>query len=70
MLRVLHERIDSHVHVRLLWESQTNGVQVVVRDRASGDSFVVIPDSADALVAFYHPFCFDAAAKVDTRLAA
>jgi hypothetical protein len=51
-------------------------VHVTVRDEQTGDAFVVVPDPARALDAFYHPFCFDAAVEVDgapeidTRLAA
>jgi hypothetical protein len=76
MIRVLHERNNNDLHVLLLWNSKTNRVHVTVRDRSTGDSFVVVPDPADALEAFYHPFCFTPAAEVngvpevDARLAA
>jgi hypothetical protein len=65
MIRVLHERKSNDLHVRLLWNSKTDRVHVTVRDRSTGDMFVVVPDPAQALDAFYHPFCFAAAAEVD-----
>jgi hypothetical protein len=76
MIRILHERTSSDLHVTLLWNSKTDRVHVTVRDEQTGDEFIVVPDPAKALDAFYHPFCFDAAAEVggapelDTRLAA
>ena len=76
MIRILHERKSSDLHVTLLWNSRTDRIHVTVRDEQTGDEFIVVPDPADALEAFYHPFCFDAAAEVDgapeldTRLAA
>jgi hypothetical protein len=76
MIRILHERKSSDLHVTLLWNSKTDRVHVIVRDEQSGDEFIVVPEPAKALDAFYHPFCFDAAVEVngapevDTRLAA
>jgi hypothetical protein len=76
MIRILHERKSSDLHVMLLWNATTDRVHVMVRDEVTGDTFIVVPDPAKALEAFYHPFCFDAAAEVDgapevdTRLAA
>ena len=76
MIRILHERKSSDLHVTLLWNSRTDRIHVTVRDEQTGDEFIVVPKPADALEAFYHPFCFDAAAEVDgapeldTRLAA
>ena len=67
MVKVLHERTSSDLHVSLLWNPKTNRVHVTVRDRNTGDSFIVVPHPADALEAFYHPFCFDAAPEVDRR---
>jgi hypothetical protein len=76
MIRILHERKSSDLHVMLLWNANTDRVHVLVRDEVTGDKFIVVPDPAEALEAFYHPFCFDAAVEVDgapeldTRLAA
>jgi hypothetical protein len=76
MIRILHERKSSDLHVTLLWNSRTDRIHVSVRDEQTGDEFIVVPEPADALEAFYHPFCFDAAVEVDgapeldTRLAA
>jgi len=65
MLRVLHERTSDDLHVMLLWNSKTNRVHVTVCDPTTGDSFIVVPDPADALEAFYHPFCFEASPEID-----
>jgi hypothetical protein len=76
MIRILHERHSNELHVTLLWNSTTDRVHVSVRDRRTGGEFIVVPEAAHALEAFYHPFCFDAAVEVDgapevdTRLAA
>jgi hypothetical protein len=76
MIRILHERKSSDLHVTLLWNSRTDRIHVSVRDEQTGDEFIVVPEPAAALEAFYHPFCFDAAVEVDgapeldTRLAA
>jgi hypothetical protein len=76
MIRILHERKSSDLLVTLLWNSRTDRIHVSVRDEQTGDEFIVVPEPADALEAFYHPFCFDAAVEVngapevDTRLAA
>jgi hypothetical protein len=76
MIRILHERQSNELHVTLLWNSTTDRVHVSVRDQQTGGEFIVVPDPAHALEAFYHPFCFNAAVEVDgapevdTRLAA
>ena len=56
MIRILHERQSCDLHVRMLWNSKTDRVHVSVRDTVSGDEFIVVPDPARALDAFYHPF--------------
>jgi hypothetical protein len=70
MFRILHERKSSDLHVVLWWDSKTDRVRVSVRDRGTGEGFVVIPEPADALEAFYHPYSFRAAPEVDDLLAA
>jgi hypothetical protein len=57
-LEVLHERVTSHLHVRLLWLRDIDRVFVAVHDRSSDEAFVVAPPKASALDAFYHPFCY------------
>jgi len=65
MIRILHERTTSDLHVTLLWNVRTDRVHVSVRDVRSGDEFIVVPDPDAALDAFYHPFCFTSAAEVE-----
>lgn len=55
-LRELDRRTGDGLEVRLLWNSQTNRVSVVVRDERSGETFESEVESADALAAFHHPF--------------
>jgi hypothetical protein len=57
-IHVLHERTNHGVHVTLIWNSGNGYVFVTVRDRGTGDRFVLAPDPADALDAFYHPYCY------------
>jgi hypothetical protein len=54
--RELDRRTNDGIDVRLLWNSHTNRVSVAVKDERSGESFDFEIDSADALVAFHHPF--------------
>jgi hypothetical protein len=62
---VLHERKSPDLQVQLLWHSRADYVYVKVRDLNTRDYFLVEPDRAKALDAFYHPFCY--APAVETR---
>lgn len=57
-IKVLHERESPDLYIELFWDSDANRVYVSVHDRARGDAFLIAPDGADALDAFYHPFCY------------
>jgi hypothetical protein len=57
-VHLLHERRSSELHVRLFWNSRTDGVFIEVLDLETGDYFLVSPDPVDALEAFHHPHCF------------
>ncbi len=57
-IRELDRRTSDGVDVRLLWNSQTDRVSVLVQDERSGESFEVEIDSADALAAFWHPYTY------------
>lgn len=56
--RELDHRTGGGVEVRLLWDSQTNGVAVAVTDERSGASFEFEVDPADALDAFHSPYVY------------
>jgi hypothetical protein len=69
-IHVLHERSSEELEVKLYWNSKTRGVFVKVRDRNTGGHFLVVPDPAEALEAFYHPFCYTPAVEYEGRVAA
>jgi hypothetical protein len=69
-IRVIHERTTHELDVKLYWNSTTRGVFVKVRDRNTGDHFLIVPDPAEALEAFYHPFCYTPAVEFGGRVAA
>lgn len=62
-LTVLHERKSPDLHVQLIWHSVADYVYVKVRDLKTRDFFLVQPDRAKALDAFYHPFSYAPAAE-------
>jgi hypothetical protein len=57
-IRELDARTSDGIDVRLLWNSQTNGVSVAVADARGGESFELHVDGADALAAFHHPYAY------------
>jgi hypothetical protein len=67
-LTVLHERKSQDLHVQLIWHSVADYIYVKVRDLKTRDFFLVEPDRAEALDAFYHPFCYAPAAETDREL--
>jgi hypothetical protein len=69
-VHVLHERRNNELQVKLYWNPKTRRVFVKVRDLNTGDHFVIVPDPAEALDAFYHPFCYSPAAEFVGRVAA
>lgn len=56
--RELARRLTGTVEVLLLWHSDIDGVELSVRDRATGGGFhlEVAPDGA--LDAFHHPYAY------------
>jgi hypothetical protein len=57
-IRELDRRTNDGFDVRLLWNSQTDRVFVIVADQRHGDSFSLEVDAADALEACHHPFAY------------
>jgi hypothetical protein len=69
-IRELDARTGDGIHVRLLWNSQTNRVSVEVADMHSGELLECKVDSADALAALHDPYAYISPAATDCRLAA
>ena len=69
-IRELDARTGGGIHVRLLWNSQTNRVSVQVEDMPHEESLEFEVDSADALGAFHDPYAYISPAARDCRLAA
>lgn len=55
-IRELDHRSSDGIDVRLLWDSQTDLVFLVVEDERSGELFELEIRAADALDAFHHPY--------------
>jgi hypothetical protein len=55
-IRELDQRSSDGIEVRLLWDSQTNLVFLVVEDERSGELFELEIRAAEALDAFHHPY--------------
>jgi len=69
-IRLLHQRSSEELEVKLYWNSTTQAVFVKVRDRNTGGHFLIVPEPAEALEAFYHPFCYAPAVEYVGRVAA
>jgi hypothetical protein len=69
-IRELDRRTHDGIDVRLLWNSQTDQVSVVVEDQRGGMSFEFEVEPADARAAFRHPFAYAGPYQVDQPLAA
>jgi hypothetical protein len=57
-ITLLHERRNDDLQVQLYWDRDADAVYVHVHDRTTDEFFVLAPDRARALDAFYHPFCY------------
>ena len=57
-LRELDRRVNDGFDVRLLWNSRTNRVFVLVEDQRECESFELEVDGPRALEAFHHPFAY------------
>jgi hypothetical protein len=57
-IRELDRRTSDGIDVRLLWNSFSDQVLVVVRDMRTFESFELQVAPGDALVAFRHPYAY------------
>ena len=57
-MRELDHRNNDGIDVTLVWNSETNGVLVVVADERRGNAFTLDVAAADALDAFHHPYAY------------
>jgi hypothetical protein len=60
MRRELAERETDGIAVTLLWESDTDGLSVTVRDGRTGEEFAVAANAYNAMDVFHHPFAYAA----------
>jgi hypothetical protein len=55
----LDYRQNEWIEVSLLWDRDTDGLIVSVRDAASGESFeLTVENNANALDVFHHPYAY------------
>lgn len=60
-LRELDSRENDRILVRLFWCEHSDRVFVAVNDHKTGDVFSVeVPDGAQALSVFHHPYAYAA----------
>ena len=57
-LRELDRRNGGGMDVRLVWNSRTDRLYVVVIDAQRDDDFRVAVEAGDALEAFHHPYAY------------
>lgn len=57
-IRELDHRNTDGIDVRLLWNSRTDRVTVVVQDEHTEETFVLEVPGADARDAFIHPYAY------------
>jgi hypothetical protein len=70
MIRELNHRVNDGIEVRLLWNSDTNGVSVSVAESRHDMSFAFDVAAADALDAFHHPYAYATNGRHEDALAA
>jgi hypothetical protein len=71
--RELAHRAGDGLEVTLFWQPDDDELTVCVCDQRRGAYFVVQPEPAEALDAFYHPYSYEPFSVVhyeDRRLAA
>ena len=56
--RELAQRETGSIEVRLLWDAETDEVEVSLHDSATDMGFHIDVAPADALDAFYHPYAY------------
>ena len=57
-VRELAQRVSGSDEVLLLWDPESDGVALSVRDLESGAGFHVEVEPASAMEAFYHPYAY------------
>ncbi len=57
-LRELDRRNGGGIDVKLLWNSRTDRLYVVVNDAQRDSDFRVAVQAGDALEAFHHPYAY------------
>lgn len=57
-VRELAQRVSGTDEVLLLWDSESDRIELSVRDVASGAGFHVEVEPASALEAFHHPYAY------------
>jgi hypothetical protein len=57
-VRELAQRVSGTDEVLLLWDPESDGVSLSVRDLESGAGFDVEVEPASAMEAFYHPYAY------------
>ena len=67
-LRELAQRVSGTDEVLLLWDPESQRVELSVRDVASGAGFHVEVERASALDAFYHPYAYVARRENSDRV--
>ncbi len=68
MQRELAQRENDGLCVSLLWQPQTNGLSVWVRDWRTGEDFELDVGSCDPMDVFEHPYAY--APRHERQLAA
>jgi hypothetical protein len=58
--RELAQRLSGADEVLLLWDPESDRVELYVRDRVTGMGFRVEVAPAEAIDAFYHPYAYTA----------
>jgi len=68
-IRELDHRHRDGIDVRLLWNSRTNQVSVIVEDESLGETLVFDVPGPDALEAFAHPHAYSQLGRFDALVA-
>jgi hypothetical protein len=58
--RELAQRLSGTTEVLLVWHPETHGVELSVRDLATGAGFHIAVKPGNAMDAFYHPYAYAA----------
>jgi hypothetical protein len=66
--RELAQRLSGTAEVLLLWHPESDGVELSVRDPATGASFHIDVAPDNAIDAFYHPYAYAARRENSHRI--